>query len=49
MFYEIYNIPITQIVIIISIDGDEPLVYTQTIKQYIPVLLEAIKYFKGTL
>lgn len=49
MFYEIYNIPIKQIVIIISIDGDEPLVYTQTIKQYIPVLLEAIKVFKESL
>lgn len=49
MFYELYNIPITQIVIIISIDGDEPLVYTQTIKQYIPVLLETIKVFKESL
>lgn len=49
MFYELYNIPITNIVIIISIDGDEPLVYTQNIKQYVPLLLDYIKNFKKSL
>lgn len=46
MFYEMYGIKVTQIVIIMSIDGEEPVVYKSSIGKYIDYLIESINMFK---
>lgn len=45
MVYELFNIKITQIVILMSVDSEEPIVYIKNIKEYIPILRERIRKF----
>lgn len=45
MIYELYNIKITQLVILMSIDAEEPVVYIKNIKEYIPMLRQRIDKF----
>lgn len=49
MFYELYGIKIKQVVIMISIDSDDNLVYVSNISKHIDYLLESIKIFRKTM
>lgn len=49
MIYELFNIKITQVVILMSIDSEEPVVYIKHIKDYIPKLREKIKNFYNSM
>lgn len=49
MFYEMYGIKISQLVILISLDSDETLVYISNVGKHIDYLLESIKIFRNSL
>lgn len=49
MFYEMYGIKIKQLVIIISIDSDDTIVYVSNIGKHIDYLIDSIKIFNKTL
>lgn len=49
MALERYGISIKKVVILTSIENDEPSVYVKSCKEYIPVLKKAIKTFRSTL
>lgn len=49
MVYELYGIKIPNIAILISVENDEPLVYTARCKDYFQFLLDAIKTYKSGL
>ena len=49
MIYELYNIKITQIVILMSVDMEDPVVYIKNIKDYIPKLRARIDTFYNAL
>lgn len=48
MVYEMYGIKITDIVILISVDDCEPLVYKAKIKDHFEYLLETIKMYEAS-
>lgn len=49
MAYERFGLKISQVCIMISVENESPLVYTANVKDYVPVLLQAIKTFKEKL
>lgn len=48
MFHEMYGIKVKQVVIIISIDGEDTIVYKSNIGKHIDYLLDSIKLFKAS-
>lgn len=47
MYHEMYGIKIKQVVIIMSLDGEETLVYTSNVGKHIDYLIETIKMFRN--
>lgn len=49
MYQHMTDIPVKQIVIIMSINNEKPLLFVEKTRNYVPQVLEALRFYKATL